>query len=132
MKEKKLSIKKWWFCIAILVIVILGTVLVLLTKNDGIGSSGISKKEFEEIELGMSQSKVHRIIDKLNEWDEDEVYKKACEEIEKSQENSKYTYRYKYYGDKSGYAIITYEADYSRGDLFVLPEVVKKEQFNLK
>lgn len=128
----KSIIKKWWFWLVVLVIFVSGMALMLFVKNDGIGSSGISKKEFEEIELGMSQSKVHGIIDKLNEWDEDEVYEKACEEIEKSQENSKYTYRYKYYGDKSGYAIITYEADYSRGDLFVLPEVVKKEQFNLK
>ena len=125
-------IKKWWFWFVVLVIFVSGTTLMLFIKNDGIGSSGISKKEFKEIELGMSQSKVHGIIDKLNEWNEDEVYEKACEEIEKNQENSKYTYRYKYYGDKSGYAIITYEADYSKGDLFVLPEVVKKEQFNLK
>lgn len=126
------TIKKWWFWFVVLVIFVSGMTLMLFIKNDGIGSSGISKREFKEIELGMSQSKVHGIIDKLNEWNEDEVYEKACEEIEKNQENSKYTYRYKYYGDKSGYAIITYEADYSKGDLFVLPEVVKKEQFNLK
>lgn len=125
-------IKKWWFWLVIFAILIFGIVVALITKNNGIGSSGISKKEFEEIELGMSQSKVNGIIDKSDEWNKDEVYEKACEEISKTHKDKIYRYEYKYYGEKSGYAIITYEADYSNGDLFVLPEVVKKEQFNLK
>ncbi len=124
-------IKKWWFWLVILVILVFSIALLLLIKNDGIGSAGISKKEFEEIELGMSQFKVHGIIDKLDEWNEDKVYEKACEEISKVYKDGIYTYQYKYYGEKSGYAIITFEADYNKGS-FEVPEVVKKEQFNLK
>ena len=120
-------IKKWWFWLVILVIFISSIALILFTTKDGIGSSGISKEEFEEIKLGMSQFEVNGIIDKLDEWDEDEIYEKACEEITKTYKNSIYTYEYKYYGEKGGYAIITFEADYNKGS-FETPEVVKKEQ----
>lgn len=39
-------------------------------------------------------------IDKSNEWENDEIYSKACEEISKSSEDGIYTYVYKYYGEK--------------------------------
>ena len=32
----------------------------------------------------------------------------------------------------NGYAIVTYSADYSNGDVFVMPTVTHKENFNLK
>lgn len=129
-KESKKVFQKWWFwLILILVIIIILLIFLLLKKdNEGIGTAGISKKEFEEIRTGMSQFEVNSIIDKLDEWDNDEIYKNSCEEIEKSTEN----HIYKYYGENGGYAIITYTADYSKGDLFVLPQVTKKEQFGLK
>ena len=73
----------------------------------------------------MSQNSVTKIISP----DDFETIK---EEVEKKEENHIYRYVYKYYGEKGGYAIITYEADYSNGDMFVLPEVTKKEQFDLK
>ncbi len=127
------SIKKWWFC-GIVVVVITIAILIKLTinKSDGVGTAGISLQEFEEINLGMSNLTVNKIIDKLDEWNDNNIYNKCCKEISKSSQNSVYTYSYKYYGEKGGYAIITFEADYSRGDLFVLPSVVKKENFNLK
>lgn len=130
---KKL-IKKWWVWLVIVLILalIILAVILLNSSNNGVGTAGISSEEFKEIDLGMSNSTVNKIIDKYDEWDNDTIYNKCCEEINKSNENSIYTYSYKYYGEKSGYAIITFEADYSKGDLFVLPSVVKKESFNLK
>ncbi len=126
-------IKKWWLLI-IFVLVIIAVILIVLmnARSDGIGTAGISLIEYEKIELGMSQFTVNEIIDEFDEWSDDEIYNKSCEEISKSSQNSVYTYLYKYYGEKNGYAIITFEADYSKGDLFVLPSVVKKEKFNLK
>ena len=126
-------IKKWWFWVVIvLVIIIVILITLVINKSGGVGTAGISLEEFEEINLGMSNSTVNKIIDKLDEWDDDNIYNKCCKEISKSSQNSVYTYSYKYYGEKRGYAIITFEADYSKGDLFVLPSVVKKENFNLK
>lgn len=131
MKEEIL--KKWWFWVIIISIIVITISIVLtINKSNGVGTAGISLEEFKEIDLGMSNSTVNKIIDKYDEWDNDTIYNKCCEEINKSNENSIYTYSYKYYGEKSGYAIITFEADYSKGDLFVLPSVVKKESFNLK
>lgn len=126
-------VKKWWF-LTIIVIIICSIIIsiTIMNKKEGIGTSGISKEEFKEIELGMSQFKVNEIIDKLDEWDNNSVYEKACEEISKSHKDSIYTYQYKYYGEKSGYAIITFEADYTETIIGVFPEVIKKEQFNLK
>lgn len=126
-------IKKWWFWLVIIFILvfIIATILIR-NKSNGVGSAGINQDEFNEIQLGMSQFEVHGIIDKLDEWNDDEIYEKCCEEISKSQKDHIYTYEYKYYGEKEGYALITYEADYSDGVYFKMPEVVKKEKFNLK
>lgn len=120
----KRLMKKWWFW-AILVSIVIILILCIIKKDEGVGENGISKQEFENIQLGMSQNDVIKIISPDN-------LETINEELEKSNNNSIYTYKYKYFGEKSGYAIITYEANYSNGDLFVLPEVTKKEQYNLK
>lgn len=126
-------IKKWWIGLIIILVIIIILLAFLLLKKDnkGVGTAGISKKEFEEIRTGMSQFEVNSIIDKLDEWDDDEIYDKCCEEMSKEYKDSKYTYQYKYYGEKSGYAVITYQADYNKS-LFEIPEVIKKESFDLK
>ncbi len=133
-KEKKPIYKKWWFwLIIVLVISAIVISLILIKKgNNGVGSAGISLEEFNQIELGMSQSKVQSIIDSEDKWDNDDIYDKCCQEISKSKEESIYKYTYKYLGENGGYAEITYKADYSNGDIFVLPTVSDKQQFNLK
>lgn len=127
-------IKKWWFWVIVALLTIITTIIIfLVNKNDGVGSAGISIDEFEEINLGMTQFKVNSIIDKLDEWDNDNTYYKCCEEISESSKDSIYTYVYKYYGEQNGYAIITYEVDYSEENYRLkYPEVVKKEKYNLK
>ncbi len=129
----KKIIKKWWFWLIIISIIFSITILILiLNKNNGVGTAGISVDEFNKIQIGMSQFEVDGIVDKLNEWNNDEIYEKCCEEISKSQQEHVYTYVYKYYGEKGGFAIITYAVDYSDGTFFEMPEVVKKEKVNLK
>lgn len=96
------------------------------------GPAGISYEEFEKIKTGDSQFKVDSIIDEDDLWYDDEIYNKCVIEISKDNQNHIYNYTYKYIGKNGGYALITYTADYSNGDLFVLPIVSKKEQFNLK
>lgn len=119
----------------LIIVLILFIILFMFFVNTstGIGTPGINLDEFDKIQLGMEQSEVNNIIDKLNEWDNDEVYDIACQEISSEKENGKYIYSYKYIGEKEGYAIITFEVDYSDG-FFGLkyPEVIKKEEFNLK
>lgn len=135
-KNSNVFYKKWWFWIAIIIIIIIITMMVLFIKNitqKGVGTAGISKKEFDEIQIGKTTNfELNNIIDKNNEWNDDEIYRKCVEEIEQSKEDSKYTYVYKYYGEKSGYAIITLQADYSNGYFYNDVLVIKKEQFNLK
>ncbi len=133
-KEKKPIYKKWWFWLIIVLVIsaIVISIILIKKENHGVGSAGISLEEFEEIELGMSQSKVQSIIDSEDEWDDDDVYDKCCEEISKNKNESVYSYTYKYLGESGGYAEITYKADYSNGDMFVLPTVSDKQQFNLK
>ena len=81
----------------------------------------------------MDNFEVNAIIDKLDEWNTDEVYEKVCQEISNEKKDSVYTYTYKYIGEESGYALVTFEVDYSDG-LYGLkyPKVVKKEQVNLE
>lgn len=135
LKKEKTFYKKWWFWLLILLAIIIILIILFAIKNNshGIGTAGISKEEFDKIEVGMDQFEVNSIIDEYDEWNDDELYEKACQEISSKEENSVYTYVYKYVGDLDGYALITFEVDYSDG-AYVLkyPEVVKKEQFNLK
>jgi len=129
-------IKKWWFwliIILILVSVVLIGILLNKSKNKGVGTAGISKEEFDEIKIGETTNfELNSIIDKNDEWFQDEIYDKCVEQIEESKENHKYTYIYKYYGEKSGYAIITLQADYSNGNFYNDVIVIKKEKFGLK
>lgn len=108
-------------------------IIVSSNKNHGVGTAGISKEEFDEIIIGKTTNfELDSIIDKNNEWFDDEVYEKCVEQIEESKENHKYTYVYKYYGEKGGYAIITLQADYSNGYFYNDVIVIKKEKFGLK
>ncbi len=79
----------------------------------------------------MTQFQINSIIDEYDEWNDDAVYEKCCEEIEKCEDNHIYKYTYKYYGESGGYATITYEADYSKGESFVMPTVSKKDSVDL-
>lgn len=134
-KEKKPIYKKWWLWLLILLTIIIIVIILIIIKNNlqGIGTAGISKEEFDKIEIGMDQFEVNSIIDEYDEWNDDKIYEKACQEISSEEKDSVYTYVYKYNGDINGYALITFEVNYSDG-AYVLkyPEVVKKEQFNLK
>lgn len=127
-KTKRVFYKEIWFYVIIFIIFIIFLIAIFLynnKSNSGVGKNGINKEEFEQIKLGMSQNDVIKIISPEN-------LETINEEVEKNEENHIYKYVYKYYGEKSGYAIITYQADYNNGDIFVLPKVIKKEQFNLK
>ena len=129
-------LKKWWLWLIILifaVIIIISSIILLNGHNRGVGTAGISKEEFDEIAVGKTTNfELNSIIDKNDEWNDDKIYEKCVEEISSSKEDSKYTYVYKYIGEKKGYAIITLQADYSNGYFYNDVIVIKKEQFNLK
>lgn len=135
-KKEKTFYKKWWFW-AIIFIFLIAIVISLLfiynTDNNGVGTAGISKDEFEKIQIGNTTNyELNSIIDENNEWDNDEIYNKCVEEISEKKEDSKYTYTYKYYGEKGGYAIITLQADYSNGYFYNDVIVIEKQNFGLK
>ena len=107
--------------------------LFIFPKNKGVGTAGISKKEFDKIVIGKTtQSELNKIIDNNDEWENDDIYVKCVEEISNSKEDKKYIYIYKYYGENGGYAIITLQADYSNGYFYNDAIVIKKENFGLK
>lgn len=124
--------KKWWFWLIVFFVIIVCIIIVICMSKGGVGTPGISKEEYQKINIGMSNFEVNSIIDSKDEWDNDEIYSKCCIEIEKSEKNSVYSYTYKYLGEKSGYATVTYTADYSKGSFFVTPTVTYKKQYNLK
>lgn len=133
--ENKPIYKKRWFWLLILLVIIIIVIILFIIKSNsrGIGTAGISKEEFEKIEFGMDQFEVNSIIDELEEWNNNEIYEKACYEISNERKDSVYTYVYKYIGEENGYALITFEVDYSNGAYILkYPEVIKKEQFDLK
>lgn len=133
--EKKPIYKKWWFWTIIIGIAIITVFIIIFTNNTykGVGTAGISKEEFDEIIIGETTNfELNSIIDKYNEWDNNEIYNKCVEQIGEEKEDHKYTYVYKYYGEKNGYAIITLQADYSNNYFYNDVIVIKKEQFNLK
>ncbi len=101
-------------------------------KNKKCGTAGISLEEFEKIQIGDSNFDVNPIIDPDDKWHDDNTYEKCVQEFSREEDDHIYHYTYKYIGENGGYALVTYTADYSNGDLFVLPTVSKKEQFNLK
>lgn len=128
------KVKIYIIPIIILLIVLIFFLFINSPKSsNGIGSAGISLEEFNQIKIGMSQHEVDSIIDTDKLWNDDEIYDKACIKLNEENNNSIYTYKYKYLGHKSGYAIIVFSVDYSNG-MYGLeyPKVISKENFNLK
>ena len=70
-------------------------------SGGGIGPEGISLEEYKKIDTGMSISQVRKIVGG------------GGEKIGETKDGQVYTYTYKYQGEKSGYAIIVYKADYT-------------------
>lgn len=122
-------IKKWWFWLIIAGIII-GIITIIILIPKGVGSGGISLKEYDKITMGITNNGVEEIVAPNHEWDHG--YSKYVEEMSKSTENHKYTVVNKILGENGGHAIITYVMDYTKpvGDWHL--EVVKKEQFDLK
>lgn len=132
--------KKSNIIVIVIIVILLLIIAFLLGKssnnsinnNQGVGSAGISLQEFQDINYGDSETTVYKIIDPNNLLNDDNTYDKTISEISKTNTNHVYTYTQKILGEKCGYAEITYTADYSNGDLFVLPTVTSKESYNLK
>lgn len=117
----------------ILSIAVIIVAIILFNSEKGVGTAGISKKEFDKIQIGQTTNfELNSIIDENDEWENDEIYNKCVQKISEEKSEHKYTYTYKYWGEKSGYAIIILEADYSNGYFYNDVVVVKKENFNLK
>lgn len=135
MKQEKKFYEKWQFWLIILAVIVIIIIGIIITNNQakGVGSAGISREEYNEIEIGKTTNfELNEIIDKDDEWSNDAIYDKCVQQISEEKEDSKYTYVYKYYGERSGYAIITLQADYSNGYFYNDVIVIKKEKFNLK
>ena len=78
--------------------------MIFLTAcSKGIGEEGISKEEFGKLRVGMPMSDAVDLIGGYGE------------QIAESKDERYLTFTYKYQGEKGGYAIIVYEADYTRG-----------------
>ena len=133
-EKKKMFYKKWWFWILIVIILVIIVFISIYmnNKSTGVGTAGISKEEFDKIEIGKTTNfELNNIIDQNNEWDNDEIYERCVEKIREEKEDHKYTYIYKYYGEEKGYAIITLQADYSNGYYYNDVIVIKKENVGL-
>ena len=91
-------------------------------NGDGIGAEGISKEEYEQIRPGMTITDVNEIVggngERISEKDE----KDTIGIIE---------YIYKYQGENTGYALITFTSDYSDGSRFKFTTVSAMEQHDL-
>lgn len=129
--------KKTRIIIIIISIILFILLILLMLKNinnlSGVGTAGINLKEYNEIKIGTTNNyELFSIIDTNNEWNEDSIYEKCVEEISNTKEDHVYTYVYKIYGENSGYAIITLQADYSNGYYYNDLIVTKKEKYNLK
>lgn len=137
-ERKKVKLyQKWWFLGIIICIFIILIIYFVLFSNgkgtQGVGTAGISKEEFDEIQIGKTTNfELDKIIDKNDEWDDDTVYCKCVEKIEELNEDKKYTLVSKYYGEKGGYAIITLQSDCSNGNFYNPWVVIKKEKFDLR
>lgn len=104
--------------VIILIVIIIIFSIIDLNKID---PNGINLSEYEKIESGMTLTEVEDIIGKRNHI--------KYEQISRAEDSSSTVYTYKYYGEKNGYAIITYELDVwnNKGML-----VINKENFNIK
>lgn len=91
-------------------------------NGDGIVAEGISKEEYEQIRPGMTITDVNEIVggngERISEKDE----KDTIGIIE---------YIYKYQGENTGYALITFTSDYSDGSRFKFTTVSAMEQHDL-
>lgn len=120
----------------IVIVIIVIICLFILYKNKKAeykcNDAGISYEEFQKIQTGDSQFAVNEIVDPNDKLDNDKTYENCIIEVSKENKNNVYNYTYKYIGEKGGYAILTFTADYSNGDSFVMPGISKKEQYNLK
>lgn len=124
---------------SIFIIIILLVILIIIVfknfndrKTIGVGEAGISVEEFNQITNGMSNFEVNDIIDPNSLLDDDETYNKCVQEISNTENNHIYSYTMRYQGENAGYAEITFTADYSNGDIFVMPTVSGKINYNLK
>lgn len=126
--------KKWYFWVILVIMIIFFIIIMILNSTEnGVGSGGINEDEFNEIIIGQTtEFELDDIIDKEDLWDNDEVYERCVEQIAETKEDHKYTYVYKYYGEKRGYAIITLQTDYSNSNFYNDVIVIKKEKHNLK
>ncbi len=127
-------LKQWWFWFIIVIIIIVTVLIIVLTnkkentrKSKGIGSSGISKEEFDKIEVGMKHIEVDGIIYELSEVD-DKEYTESYKLTVIANEDDGIIYEEKHYGENGGYAIITYKEYY---DTYT-SKVIKKESFDLE
>ena len=115
MKNKKIITI---ICLAIFIIFLLFFILSSVFTTD---SNGINMEEYEKIQTGMTMTEVEDIVGTRNNI--------KCEQINRFEDISSTVYIYKYYGEKKGYATITYELDiWSNKGM----QVISKENFNLK
>ncbi len=78
-------------------------------------------EEYEKIAIGMTMTEVEDIVGDRNHI--------KCEQLDRIEDVSSTIYTYKYFGEKKGYATITYELDiWSNKGM----QVISKEIFNLK
>lgn len=128
MESKEKFYQKWWFWVIIICIfIVLIISLVLFSKGkQGVGTAGISIEEFDEIQIGMTMTEVCKIINNEN------MNNVKSQQLEKIEDITGTLYKYRYEGEKKGYAIITYEL--STTDLWSGNgiKVITKEKFNLK
>ena len=74
-------IKKWWFWLIIAgIIIVIITIIILIPK--GVGSGGISLKEYDKITMGITNNGVEEIVAPNHEWNHG--YSKYVEEMSKS------------------------------------------------
>lgn len=101
-------------------------VLVLCSCSSGIGKEGISLDEYKKIQTDMRLTDVQDIVGGDG--------KQLSEHKETTDEYYKYTYLYRFDGEKSGYAEIEFTL-YSYFDGFKMdlsgPRVTGKQQFDL-
>lgn len=107
-----------FFSVAVLIVII---VVFLIISSNKIEPNGINISEYDKIQNGMTLTEVEDIIGERNHI--------KYEQINRIEDSSSTVYTYKYYGEKNGYALITYELDVwnNRG-----MQVISKENFNIK
>lgn len=115
MKNKKTIIL---ICLIIFIVFIL---FLVISSNLKIDPNGMNIEEYEKIETGMTMTEVEDIVGSRNNI--------KCEQLSRIEDISSTIYTYKYFGEKKGYATITYELDiWSNKGM----QVISKENFNLK